>query len=92
MRNLFMTETRNTYLAITRAKLGFVTAIFSLLRNFLLTSFPIGVRAGGARGAEASPNFTQLRLFRQQEKIWVEPVFKEINIFYFNLKKILTLA
>ena len=53
MRNLFMTETRNTYLAITRAKLGFVTTIFSLLRNFLLTSFPIGVRAGGPRGAEA---------------------------------------
>ena len=57
----------------------------------------IGVRAGGARGAAVPPNFGQLRFFGQQEKIWAEPVFKdvsmflyyyfeEINIFYFNLK------
>ena len=57
----------------------------------------IGVRAGGARGAAAPPNFRQLRFFGQQEKIWAKPVFKdvsmllyyyfeEINIFYFNLK------
>ena len=38
----------------------------------------IGVRAGGARGAAAPPNFGQ------HEKIWAKP--EEINIFYFNLK------
>ena len=54
-------------------------------------------KAGRARGAAAPQNFEQLRLFGQQEKIWPEPVFKdismffnyyfeEINIFYFNLK------
>ena len=57
----------------------------------------IGVRAGGARGAAAPPNFGQLRFFGQQEKIWAKPGFKdvsmffyyfeEINNFYFNLKK-----
>ena len=57
----------------------------------------IGVRAGGARGSAAPPNFGQLRFFGQQEKIWAKPGFKdvsmffyyfeEINIFYFNLKK-----
>ena len=44
----------------------------------------IGVRAGGARGAAAPPNFGQLRFFGQHEKIWAKP--EEINIFYFNLK------
>ena len=43
----------------------------------------IGVRAGGARGAAAPPNFGQLRFFGQHEKIWAKP--GEINIFYFNL-------
>ena len=61
----------------------------------------IGVRAGGARGAAAPPNFGQLRFFGQQEKIWAKPCFKDvsmfflnyyyyfadINIFYFNLEK-----
>ena len=48
-------------------------------------------------GGCSPPNFGQLRVFGQQEKIWPEPVFKdvsmflnyyfeEINIFYFNLK------
>ena len=59
----------------------------------------IGVWAGGggARGAAAPPKFGQLIFCGQQEKIWAEPVFKdvsmflyyyfeEINIFYFNLK------
>ena len=57
----------------------------------------IGVRAGGARGAAAPPNFGQLRFFGQEEKIWAKPAFKdvfmffyqyfeEINIFYFNLE------
>ena len=36
----------------------------------------IGVRAGGARGAAAPPNFGQLRFFGQQEKIWAKSVFK----------------
>ena len=66
----------------------------------------IGVRAGGggARGAAAPPNFGQLRFFGQQEKIWTKPgfedvsvfyyyyYFEEINILYFNQKKILTWA
>ena len=30
----------------------------------------IGVRAGGARGAAAPPNFGQLKFFGQREKIW----------------------
>ena len=33
----------------------------------------IGVRAGGARGAEAPPNFGQLSFFGQQQKIWAKP-------------------
>ena len=56
-----------------------------------------GVRAGGARGVAAPPNFGQLRFFGQQEKIGAKPAFKdvfmfyywyfeEINVFYFNLK------
>ena len=61
----------------------------------------IDVRAGGARGAAAPPISGQPRFFGQQEKIWEKPGFKdvsmffyyyyfeEINVFYFNLKKIL---
>ena len=41
----------------------------------------IGVRAGGARGAAAPPNFGQLRFFEQQEKIWAKPVFKDVAMF-----------
>ena len=41
----------------------------------------IGVRAGGARGAAAPPNFGQLRFFGQQEKIWAKPVFKDVSMF-----------
>ena len=43
----------------------------------------IGVRAGGARGAAAPPNFGQLSFFGQQEKIWAKPDFEDLNI---NLK------
>ncbi|CAH3160548.1 unnamed protein product, partial [Porites lobata] len=40
----------------------------------------IGVRAGGgARGAAAPPNFGQLRVFGQREKIWTKPVFKDTS-------------
>ena len=42
---------------------------------------PTGVRAGGARGAAAPPNFGQLRFFGQQEKIWAKPVFKDVSMF-----------
>ena len=53
-----------------RAKL-----LFSLIR-------PIGVRAGGARGAAAPPKFGQLRFFGQQDKIWAKPVFKDVSVFF----------
>ena len=43
----------------------------------------IGVRAGGARGAAAPPNFGQLRFFGQQEKTWAKPVFKDVSTFYY---------
>ena len=43
----------------------------------------IGVRAGGARGAAAPPNFGRLRFFGQQEKIWAKPVFKDVSMFFF---------
>ena len=43
----------------------------------------IGVRAGGARGAAAPPNFGQLRFFGQQEKIWAKPVFKDVSMFFY---------
>ena len=42
----------------------------------------IGVRAGGARGAAAPPNFGQLRFFGQREKIWAKPVFKDVSILF----------
>ena len=57
---------------------------------------PIGVRAGGARGAAAPPNFGNsdflgsTRKFRQSQFLKTSPCFyyyfEEINIFYFNLK------
>ena len=50
---------------------------------FVLDGTPrsIGVRAGGARGAAAPPNFGQLRFFGQREKIWAKPVFKDVSMF-----------
>ena len=42
----------------------------------------IGVRAGGARGAAAPPNFGQLRFFGQQEKIWAKLFFKDVSVFF----------
>ena len=42
----------------------------------------IGVRAGGARGGAAPPNFGQLRFFGQQEKIWAKPFFKDVSVFF----------
>ena len=47
----------------------------------LITERYIGVRAGGAREAAAPPKFGQLRFFRQQEKIWAKPVFKDVSMF-----------
>ena len=46
------------------------------------TGTHIGVRAGGARGAAAPPNFGQLRFFGQQEKIWAKPAFKDVFMFF----------
>ena len=46
----------------------------------------IGVRAGGARGAAAPPNFGQLRFFGQREKIWAKPVFKDVSILFSYFK------
>ena len=72
---------------------------FEFFNEYIVNN--IGVRAGGARGAAAPPKFGKLRVFGQQEKIWAKPSFKdvsmffydyyfeEINLFYFNLKKIL---
>ena len=45
----------------------------------------IGVRAGGARGAAAPPNFGQLRFFGQQEKIWAKPTFKNVSCFFMSI-------
>ena len=45
------------------------------------------VRAEGARGASAPPNFWQLGFFRQQEKIWAKPGFEDVSIFFFNILK-----
>ena len=45
----------------------------------------IGVRAGGARGAAAPPNFGQLRFFGQQEKIWAKQ--EPIKCFFISLKR-----
>ena len=46
----------------------------------------IGVRAGGARGAAAPPNFGQLRFFGQLEKIWAKPVYKDVFILFYYFK------
>ena len=52
-----------------------------------LCRLPIGVRAGGARGAAAPPfKFGQLRFFGQQEKIWAKPFFKDVSVFFISLK------
>ena len=53
------------------------------LKTFFFDACQIttGVRAGGARGAAAPPNFGQLRFFGQQEKIWAKPVFKDVSMF-----------
>ena len=49
------------------------------------STFSIGVRAGGARGAAAPPNFGQLRFFGQREKIWAKSVFKDVSVFFKSL-------
>ena len=46
----------------------------------------IGVRAGGASGDAAPPNFGQLRFFGQREKIWAKPVFKDVSILFHYFK------
>ena len=46
-------------------------------------------RGGGERGGlQPPPNFGQLRLFGQQEKIWEKPFFKSVSVFFFiSLKR-----
>ena len=59
--------------------------IFGVIRMGVDTTpdiFGIDVRAGGARGAAAPPNFGQLRFFGQREKIWAKPVFKDVSILF----------
>ena len=41
----------------------------------------MGVRAGGGEGGCTPPNFGQLRVFGQQEKIWAKLTFKDFSIF-----------
>ena len=58
----------------------FLTVYLFDCENYL-GSESIGVRAGGARGAAAPPNFGQLRFFGQHEYIWAKPVFKDVSMF-----------
>ena len=39
---------------------------------------------GGERGCSPPPpNFGQLRVFGQQEKIWAKPAFKDVSMFFY---------
>ena len=53
------------------------------MRTSEILFLPIGVRAGGARGAAAPPNFGQPRFFGQREKIWAKSVFKDVTMFIY---------
>ena len=44
---------------------------------------PYAYGPGGARGAAAPPNFGQLRIFGQQEKIWAKPAFKDVFMSFY---------
>ena len=79
---------RNPALYFLRDYLA-VTLRFDSTPNFPPRNLTaMGVRAGGARGAAAPPNFGQLRFFGQQEKIWAKPVFKDVSMFFFiSLKR-----
>ena len=57
------------------------TSSYFTVLPFGLSVDSIGVRAGGARGAAAPPNFGKLRFFGQHEKIWAKPVFKDVPMF-----------
>ena len=59
------------------------TILFEYHGSCLCSSKTIGVRAGGARGAAAPPNFGQLRFFGQQEKIWAKTAFKNVDMFFY---------
>ena len=58
-------------------------AKFTFQNSFCPSEMNIGVRAGGARGAAAPPNFGQLRFFGQQEKIWAKLFFKDVSVFFY---------
>ena len=75
------------FFAVTR----FLVTPLLVTRYSLLVT--IGVRAGGAGGAAAPPNFGQLRFFGQEEKFGQNQFLKKFPffgrdryIFYFNLK------
>ena len=57
-----------------------LSQLFWSLNSLNRHNVSIGVRAGGARGAAAPPNFGQLRFFGQQEKIWAKP---DVFVFFY---------
>ena len=69
------------HLVYKREKYTFINANIQVINTIL----NIGVRAGGARGAAAPPNFGQLRFFGQQEKIWAKPTFKHVSCFFMSM-------
>ena len=69
------------HLVYKREKYTFINANIQVINTIL----NIGVRAGGARGAAAPPNFGQLRFFGQQEKIWAKPTFKDVSCFFMSI-------
>ena len=71
------------YLNRSSSKIPLITSHIYICRCVKIRG--IGVRAGGARGAAAPPNFGRLRFFGQQEKIWVKPVFKDVSMFFLLL-------
>ena len=64
-------------------QLVFFTVNMSSTRLWESMAKIIGVRAGGARGAAAPPNFGQRRFFGQREKIWEKSVFKDVTMFIY---------
>ena len=69
------------HLVYKREKYTFINANIQVINTIL----NIGVRAGGARGAAAPPDFGQLRFFGQQEKIWAKPTFKDVSCFFMSM-------
>ena len=76
-------ELQNSHVCEKRSKKYscYTTTTVNTRSNISMKLFFIGVRAGGARGAAAPPNFGQLRFFGHHEKIWAKPVFKDVPMF-----------